>query len=207
MPQLIPGIGTTGLYELQSPFQALLLEDTAYTCVAVRKLEDIIAAGADPKAEYYIAHGLTDADYQTDLAAGVCIVSLQAGEGEWVYVPSSKIVRMPDQGGIPYTTIALAVSLGAIPNALDLSYLKTRIAELVTDTVGVATPEVHAVAISPTTNISQTEHQTLEAAREANIAETLTDYAKLQAVTLQRDQLAQKVQELETALANQLGGP
>lgn len=207
MPQLIPSIGTRGLYTLQSPFQALLLANTAYTCVAVRKLEDIIAAGADPKAEYYTVHGLDDSAYAADLAAGACIVSLQAGAGDWVYVPTSHILSMPDQGGVAYTVMALAVSLSAVPDSLDLSYLKGRIAEVVTESLGVEAPEVHALALSPTTNVSLNEHQALELARQANISETSTDHAKLLAMTAQRDALAVRVQELETALLVAMDAP
>jgi hypothetical protein len=193
---LIPAISTRGLYTLEAPFNAQVLAGVPYTCVAVRKLEDIIAAGGDPKALYYDANNVAGSVYETDVANGVCIVSLQAVEGSWIYVPSSFISVMPDQGGIPYRTIVLGVSLGAIPDALDLGYIKTQIGALVKDNLGVES-EIQEVAISPPGNLSQAEHDTLEAARQVNITNRTTERAKLLAVTAERDAALAKVAELE----------
>lgn len=211
MPQLIPGIGARGLFTLKPPFAAKLLPATPYQCVAVRKLEDIAAAGGDPKALYYTANGLSDADYQADLAAGVVIVSLQASAAEWLYVPSTYIQSMPDQGGIPYTTMAVAVSLGPVANSLDLTYLKTKMKDLASEVLGLdpLVVEAHAMAISATSNVTQTEHAALEAARAVRIAETQTDHAQLLAMTAQRDAAVQRSQEIGAALARyiELYGP
>jgi hypothetical protein len=200
MSQLIPAIGVKGRFVLAAPFAAKLLPNTSYTCVAVRRLEDVVAAGEDPQALYYTPNGLDAARYNADLADNVCIVSLQAAIGEWLYVPSSSITAMPDQGGVPYTVTALAVNLGAIPNSLNLLYLKNQISEVVAATLGVVAPPIHAVALSPTTNVSQTEHDTLEAAREANRVETVTDRANLLAVTAQRDAALTRIAQLENQL-------
>jgi len=193
---LIPAIGTRGLYTLAAPFDQQVLPSVPYTCAAVRKLEDIVAAGADPKAIYYDANNIDATRYQQDLEAGVCICSLQAAEGSWIYVPSSFITVMPDQGGIPYRSIVLAVPLGAIPDALDLAYIKTQLSGLVKDNLGVDV-EVKEVAISPPGNLSQAEHDTLEAARQANITNRTTLRAQLIAVTAQRDAANAKIAELE----------
>lgn len=197
----IPQIGMQGIYTLLTPFDTLLLPKVAYRCAAVRRLEDIVAAGGDPQADYYTARGLDTATYQTDLAAGVCIVSLRAGNGSWVYVPTSYIASMPDQGGIPYTTLALAIKLAAIPDSLDLSYVKSKIQAVVKDNLGVDST-VRTVVISPTTFLSQTEHDTIEAARQANITNSTTDYAQLQQVTQERDTALQKVSELEAYIVS-----
>lgn len=193
---LIPAISTRGLYTLAAPFNAQVLPAVPYTCVAVRKLEDIVAAGGDPKAQYYTANGIADSVYETDVADGVCIVSLQAAEGSWIYVPSSFITIMPDQGGIPYRTIVLGVSMGAIPDALDLTYIKTQITAIVKDNLGIDTT-IQEVAISPPGNLSQAEHATLEAARQVNITNRTTERAKLLAMTAERDAALAKIAELE----------
>ncbi|MNU19580.1 hypothetical protein D3C71_78100 [compost metagenome] len=203
---LIPAISTRGLYTLAAPFDQQVLAAVPYTCVAVRKLEDIVASGADPKAVYYDANDIDDARYQQDLDAGVCIVSLQAAEGSWIYVPSSFITVMPDQGGIPYRSLVLAVPLGAVPDALDLSYIKTQLAALVLDNLGV-TVEVKEVAVSPPGNLSQSEHDTLEAARQANITNRTTLRAQLIAVTAQRDAANAKIAELEEYIIGQAVTP
>lgn len=203
MANNVPQIGMTGLYKLKEPFDKLLLANVAYRCVAVRKLEDIVAAGGDPKELYYTNNSLSDTVYNTDLAAGVCIVSLQAGSGSWVYVPSSYIESMPDQGGIPYTTIVLATSLSAIPNSLDLSYLKNQIEDLVMDTLGVAST-VREIAISQQQHLSQAEHVAIEAARAANIAASTTERAQRLEAERQRDAALEKIQQLEAFIKTKL---
>lgn len=196
MPNVIPQIGTRGLYRLLEPFQAALQPGVAYSCVATRRLQDITAAGGDPQDQYYTPKGLTSERYQADLAANVCIVSLQSSAGHWVYVPSSFIDGAPDQGGIPYTTMALAISLSALPDSVDLSYLKTKLHDVVLDTLGVETT-VRSVALSATTLLSQAEHNAIEAARQAKISNHSTDYAQRLVIEAQRDAAFQRIQLLE----------
>ncbi len=193
---LIPALGTRGLYTLAAPFDTKVLPAVPYTCVAVRKLEDITALGGDPKALYYDANGIDASRYQEDLNAGVAIVSLQAAEGSWIYVPSSFITVMPDQGGIPYRSIVLAVPLGAVPDALDLAYIKTQIADLVRENLGI-TVELKEVAVSPPGNLSQAEHDTLEAARQVNITNRTTERAKYLKAQTDLAAAQQRIQELE----------
>lgn len=196
MAHLIPSIGVRGLYTLLTPFQVKLLANTPYNCIGIRKLEDIVAAGGDPKALYYTANDQSDAKYDEDLALGACIVTLRAFEGPPVYVPSTFITSMPDQGGVPYTTLVLGVSLSAIPDSLDLTYLKSQVVDLVRDTIGV-TSEVREVAVSPPTNLSQAEHATIEAVRAAAVAASQTDYAQLVAANAALAAARQKILELE----------
>lgn len=197
MANLIPGIGVRGLYTLLAPFQAKLLVDTPYNCIAVRRLEDIIAAGGDPQEEYYTANSQSAEKYATDLEAGACIITLQASLGSIVYVPSTFITAMPDQGGIPYSTLILGVSLGAVSDALDLTYIKSKISDVVLENLGVVVEEVKEVVVSAPTNLSQSEHDAVEAARLAAKTSNMTDNAKLIAMTAQRDALLQRVSELE----------
>ena len=196
MNNLLPQIGTSGIYTLSAPFAASLLPDVSYNCVAVRKLQDIVAAGADPYETYYQPLGISAEKYAADMALGACIVSLQAGASGWVYVPSTYIVRMPDQGGIRYTTMALAISLSAIPDAVDLTYIRNKIHDVVMENLGVEST-VKAIALSPPALITQVEHAALEAARLVKITNATTDHAKLIAVTAQRDSAYQKIAQLE----------
>lgn len=206
MSQFTPSVGVRGLFNLKPPFDSQILPNTAYEVKAVRTLDDLISSsGIDPKDLYYTHNGLDD-QYDADVQDGVSIVSL-AADAEWIYVPSSYILSMPDQGGIPYTVLALAVMLGPLADSFDLSYLKTSMADLVQATIGITPGEVRTVALSSTTNVSQAEHDRIEAARQALITESDTDRAKLLAMTAERDALAQKVQELETALLEQMAPP
>lgn len=196
MSGFIPTLGTRGLYTLLPPFDTALLEDIPYTCIAVRRLADIIAAGGDPKAEYYTPNALTDAQYAADIVAGVCIITLQAESIDVVYVPSSYISGFPEIGGIPYTQLLLAMDIGALPDSLDLTYVKGKLADVVLENLGVTTT-VKTVVASLTTNVTDAEHATLETARQALIGTVTTDHARYLQASTDLAAAQAKITELE----------
>lgn len=202
MSNLIPEVGSSGIYKLRAPFNTRLAQDLRYTCIAVRRLADIVAAGGDPKDLHYTSNGLSDAQYDADVANGVCIVTLQSDGSGVVYVPSSYIESYPSMGGVPYRAIALVVSLGAIPDSLDLTYLKTRIRGVVKDTIGVDR-ELQTVTTSPVSLIEQGTHETLEAARLAIVSESNTDYARALAAETALASARQHIAELEAYIRSQ----
>lgn len=200
---LTPPIGASGIFRLSGPYALLLQTNVSYTCDAVRKMADIVVLGIDPHAEFYAEHSLTYQQYETDLQNGECIVSLRSNGGHWVYVPTSYILSYPNMGGIPYTAIVLGINIGAVPNYLDLSAIKQRIVDTVRETIGV-TSTVAQVAISPTKNLPQTDHNAIEASRVANITATRTDRALYLEAVAQRDALTLRIQELEAYIAANL---
>lgn len=192
----VPSIGMQGLYSLIAPFAGKLIPNVPYKCTAIRALADIIAQGGDPKAEFYDANGLSDADYAADIAAQVVIVTLQHAGLDMLQVPSTYISGFPNMGGVPYTQLLLGVDLGAVPDAMDLEFLKDKVKDVVLESIGVA-PEAHLVAASPTTIVSDVDHAAAQAARQAIVGEVRTDRAKFLEAQAQSVVLAEKVQELE----------
>jgi len=93
-----------------------------------------------------------------------------------LYVPSTYMTSYPDVGGVPYSVIALAISLGPIPDSLDLTYLKSKLIDVVKEIVGIET-SVNTVAVSPPALIALNDSKALEAARAAKITTVETDYA------------------------------
>ena len=197
MANLIPQIGATGKYQLQTPFDAQIKENAVYTCIAVRRLGDFVSIGRDPKALYYDANELGDNAWERDsLDPDVCIVTLVSKAKQTIYVPTTYILSYPDLGGIPYTVRLLGINLGAIPDTMDLSNLITSIENLVKDTVGIEST-AQTVAVSETKIISQEDHETIEDARLDLITVDKTDRAtvlELQAIV--QAQLT-RIQELE----------
>jgi hypothetical protein len=196
MSQYTPQVGQAGLYTLLPPFDTQLVASTPYACIAVRKLTDIIAAGGDPFAEYYEPNQLDDAAFQADVAADACIVSLQAGGHTVVYVPTTYIAGAPNIGGVPYTVMALGISLGAIPDSLDLTYIKGKIQADVLENLGVDA-EVHAMAISLPTLLTHDQAKAAEIARQAKKGTVVTDYAKYLKEKDLRESAELRIQQLE----------
>lgn len=173
---LIPPIGASGLYRLAQPYASQINLNISYTTMAVRKISDIVALGVDPFVAFYEPYGLTKQQYEQDANSGVCIVSLQSNSGVWVYVPSSFIEAYPQVNGVPYISVALMVHLGALPDSLNLNYVRNTIVDTVAATLGV-TPEVQTVVTSPKTLVSQDNHMAAENARQVNISSNTTNYS------------------------------
>lgn len=203
MSNLIPSIGAKGKYRLHSPFD-VLIKDVAYTCVAIRRLTDFITMGRDPKELYYDPHGLDDTVWDEDSSnPEVCIVSLRSDSGLWLYVPSTFILSFPDINSIPYSVRVLGVSLGAIPESLDLSNLYTNMIDLVRDTIGVES-EVKSVVISETTLLPNDTHETLEIARNDLIESSQTQRATIIELHRQLDALRDTNHALEEHIKTRL---
>jgi hypothetical protein len=198
---LIPELGAAGVFTLTAPFNNALMANASYTCIAIRQLEDIIAAGGDPYTQYYQPREQTSGDlqaqYQADLGNGVCIITLQQSSGAVAYVPSSFVASYPSKGGVPYTNLMMAVDLGAMPTYVDLTFLKQQIANLVKTTVGLTSVLIQTVVVSPTTNLSASDHARAEAARQANITITNTPESQVIALTKQLQTLQGQYANLE----------
>lgn len=204
MANILPALGSYGLFELDEPFNNALTPDVSYTCVALRQLDDIVRAGGNPKSSHYDPKGIPDAKYALDAAAGVCIVSLQDPSGAIVHVPSSYILKFPDSSGVPYTAMLLSLELGPIPDSLDLSWLSQRAKDLIRETIGITSVTAHAVAISNTILVNRDTHLGYEAARRLNITENQTDLAKYLKASTDLQAAQQRITELETYIKTNL---
>jgi hypothetical protein len=198
---LNPNIGSSGLWTLASPFDAKLQAGVSYSCVAVRLLSDIIGNGGDPFTLYYSPNGLTQTDFQNDVSAGASIVSLQATGGTWLYLPNTYITQMPSQNNVPYTSIVLGVHCGALPDLLDLTYVKSKVSLAVQDAIGV-TPTIKSLAVSAKTLISQTEHAAITSTRNAAISQAGTPTAQLITVKGQLTSCQQQVTSLTSYISS-----
>ena len=191
-----PAMGLSGIYKLKSPYDQLVTPKVVYTCRSLRTLNDIFAAGEDPYVTYYKPVGLDETAYQTDAKTNVVIVGLQAGTGEWIYVPDSYIVQAPSNNGVKYTSIVLGVSLGSIPDDTNLDGLISSFNQLVLANFGV-TPTVKGVVVAQPAYISNDQHTRLLAARKEKISQAEPDPLKI--ARLEKDLLTAqtKIAELE----------
>jgi hypothetical protein len=201
MASFIPQVGVKGVWTLLTPFQSLLTPNIAYKCLAIRSLQDIIAGGGDPQTLYYTPNNLSSQVYQTDLANGVNILTLQNDSGITVYVPDSYLTTFPDIGGVPYNVVVLTINLGAIPESTDLTYLNSKISDAVQDNLGVSATIIPVVA-SATTIVSNDADATFQAARQTAIANNQTDNARYLAVNALLQSAVQQIEMLEAYIVS-----
>lgn len=203
MANLIPSIGAKGTYSLRSPYD-VLIKDSTYTCVAIRRLSNFVGTAKDPKRLYYDPYQPDDVAWEQDSNdPEVCIVSLRSDSGHVLEIPSTFILSYPNLNGVPYTVKVLAINLGAIPDSLDLSNLYTEIKNLVRDTVGIES-EVKSVAISDTKLKSKEDHDALESARVDLIVSSQTERARRLELERQNQALRDNILALETYIKDNL---
>lgn len=203
LQQYLPDIGATGNYYLKAPYDTLVKAGVSYTCKAIRKLSSFIAEGQDPFSFYYESVGLDETTFQADVDAGVSIVSLQTDGGEWLHIPSNYITRFPNMNGIVYRAMMLGVSLGAIPDTMNLEALKTSVNNLVYDTLGI-TPVIKEVVISVPSIVSKTDHDLIEQARIAKTKIKMSDTGLLAKANQDLATARAKIVELENYIKTKL---
>lgn len=203
---MIPPINVSGIFTLASPFNTQVTPGTVYKCIAIREFPDILKKGEDPFVLYYHPNGLSEQDYTNDYNAGEAIVTLRSAGGQFIYVPTSRILSYPNQAGVRYTGIALAVRLGPIPDNLDLSVVVQKISDDVRDYFGI-TPQIQKVAYTESVNKSAADAATLEAARQAAITQTQTDHAKLIAAQATITAQAQQIVALQDWIKQHIPPP
>jgi hypothetical protein len=196
-PHLLPQVNSKGVIKLAAPFVTVVTANIPYTIAAVRRLSDFATSGLDPFALYYEPAGLSQEIFENDVKAGVCIISLQSPSDEWVYVPNSYLLAMPDAAGVAYSNKVVAVNLGALPDDLSLDYFKTALAELAHDLLGVTDADVRSLIVSAPTYLSQVDHATFSAARKTIMGIVVTNYAKYREAERLRVQAIAKIAELE----------
>lgn len=190
-----PPLQAQGRYILVAPWT--LNAAKLYTCVAVRSFEDIYKLGHDVYETYYVSRGMTNGtivegepfSFEDEKKAKVNIVTLLSSDNEVIYVPDTFIASFPDLSEVPYCHLVVSVDIGAVPDYLQLDYLKTQLSETVTQILGVADPTVKEHRIPLDTNPTRLEHDALEVARTGAITIAETDKAKLIRQQTQIDEL------------------
>lgn len=206
MPRFTPPLGSKGKISLRAPWSTN--PNVLYTCKAVRTFDDVYNSGRDVYHVFYKAMGLIEGSttytptpfvFEDEVEANVVIVTLSGDDGGIIYVPDSFISTQPDTTEVVYSHIVLSASIGAVPDNLDLSALKTQIANLIQGTLGL-TPVIQESRLPSLNNPTAAQHAIMEGARIGGIALTETDRSRAERVlgdaTLLHGQIATLTQIL-----------
>lgn len=191
-----PPLETKGRFSLRSPFPDV--GNRFLNVIAVRLFDDCDAQGDDVFKDFYEPVALTEQDYQRDRSAGAAIVTLVDPEGEILYVPDTYIASYPNAGDVKYAHAVMSISLGPVPDILDLAAVGTQVRALVQGTVGVDNTVLFHIA--PTTDVVTPEqHEANEIARQAQITNRQTidaDNARLRQLLTIKDQTIEDYREI-----------
>lgn len=197
MDRKIPPIGTRGIYSLNAPWatDATVL----YSCAALREFVDLENLGSNVYETYYLPYDLERSIYERDRRNNAVIVTLVSETEAPIYVPSSYIASFPDLSYRNYQHLVLSASLGPLPDYIDLTFVKDQMAATLSEVIGV-TPVVHVSVAAMNGVISPEDHDVLEVARAAAIANRTTDHARVLQLQQQNTALAQRLAILEQIL-------
>ena len=200
---ILPAIGTSGIFELKAPLNGLLVNSENYTCKAIRKISEYLANNEDPSEIIYKKYGLSSSDYEEATARDESILSLQSGKGHWVYAPSKFIVKYPDTNGVPYRTMTVAAALPALEANFNYEFLCELLSDIVKDTIGIA-PIIKMVESSKVVLVPEEIHRTTQMNRNIAIANKTTDRARYRSLLIAHQSALDKIQALETYIKENL---
>lgn len=191
---IIPQINSTGFFQVKSPWQ--MPENTIYTCIAVRDFSDFTAIGENVFDLVYKPKNIPVELYQADVAAGAKIITLASRTQPTIYIPSTYLTGYPLMDNVAYSHVVLGVSLGAIPDNMDLTFLKDQMQGLVSSVIGV-TPTVELNAAPSDNYMSATQHAAWLQARQEAITSRETDLARLMQANATISTLRQVIAQYE----------
>lgn len=202
MANKTPTMYLTGKWGISSPFN--INPNGIYICKAIQSFEDVRQKGLNPFVEYYEPFGITKATFDNDEQNLVNIVTLMSDTNPTIHIPDSFILSFPDKTSIPYRHVVLSVSMGAVPDTLTFFDLKTKIKNIVLDSVGVDTVVKEHQAGAVESWLTQQEHDTAESNRKARFVDNQSLYSIIRDKDLRIQQLEEKLSISEEVITNLL---
>ncbi|AGX01902.1 hypothetical protein CF95_gp180 [Erwinia phage PhiEaH1] len=193
-----------GLYTLRMPWTTD--NKVLYTCTALRTFRELIANGNDVFVTYYQPKGLQQSDYEADNAAGAILCVLQGDDGSIINVPDTYVVSYPDSSVPAVGHFVLSASIGPMRMDVNMDFLRSKVGEVISDTIGVV-PEVFVDVLDSSTVMTREEYDAMEAARTAAIKNRSTTYALLLQEQARTTVLQNKVAELQSLLEQKQQNP
>ena len=138
MTYIIPPINTKGVFIFHPPYaDDTNINKKEYEVIEIRKIKALHDDGLDPLNSIYLKAGLTKEDFIEDLNTDVPIVTLSADGDQYLYIPADRIKEMPAIIGHTATERLVTLSLGLMPDDINLEMLYENIAIMVNDTISV----------------------------------------------------------------------
>lgn len=158
MKYTVPPISTRGVFIFHAPYaDDPDINKKEYEVVEIRKIKSFHDDGLDPLNNIYIKHGLTKDDFIEDLEGDVPIITLAVDDQQFLYVPADRIKEMPAIIGYTATERLITLSLGLVPDNINLDTLYENIATMVHDTISIK-PDMTEQPGGPTVLISDTDY-------------------------------------------------
>lgn len=190
----VPIIGSTGVYGFSSPLTSKATE--VLECTGVRTISDYVANNDDPFVVAYQENGLTLADYESDAALNLEIVTFRNDGGFIYHIPSRYIASFPIQDGILYRGVSFVCSVPAMMVKKDMTTVENEIKAAITRTLGVES----VVSLVDTTDVqpvSPNDSVLVETERSIAMGNDIDIYARYTEILNENDSLRERIMLLE----------
>jgi hypothetical protein len=199
----LPSLGMSGFYALAAPYDKLISTSAQYKCEGVKSLAAAIAEGQDPLKNVYLANGDSEANFKSDLARGISLVTISSRSGQLIVFPAGALLQVPLADGVVYRNTVLAVALGALPETQDFTELQEEVLQLVLNKFGI-NGATYLTTVNSAVVLTQNQHQAVMAAREAKIAEGESIIAQNASLQTQLTAALNKIVQLEQYIKSNL---
>lgn len=204
MARNTPPLHAKGVYSLLAPWTTV--GNALYECIAIRSFADFVDRGESVFERFYAPKSLDLVTYEADYNQGAHIITLQSETSAIIFVPDTYIEKFPDLTGVAYKRIVCSILLGPLPDSVDLTFLKASLAALTSDVTGVeGTVTDHVAPYAGV--VSADQHATLEAGRQAAIANRTTDRATVLSQQVLINAQNQRIQALEQLVTQLQAAP
>ena len=202
---ITPTINSKGCYTSITPFDLIIQDRKPYTVIAIKTIKEIVLDGKDPFKSIYEPVGLTQLNFETDINEGVLIITLAGDGGEILDIPNRYLSSLPTQDGVLYSSKVLAVPLGIIPDALDLSTTISNLHDVLQDNLGVDA-SIEPVVTSSGIKISYADDAILTTLRTNNITVNKSWRARYLEEVARNLILEEKISKFECYIKNNCCG-
>jgi len=192
MNYLIPPINTVGKFKLKPPLDNLLNDKIEYKVISIRSIKEMLEDNIDVYKDIYEKLGLDKTYYDQDLANDGSIVTLLSPEMEYIYIPSSFFLSIPDVTGVIFRKTFIVADLGLIPEDADIDYLIKDISDLITNAYGVL-PTMSKKQLESKVLISYDDYDKFEKDRITRVNLKTTCRSMLQMMTYQLLEMKKKI--------------
>lgn len=168
-----PPFKVSGLWELRKPW--VCNGTQVYTCIAIRKFDEILLDQGDIYRDYYYPKGLAYGVYEADKELGASIVTILSEFGEEIDVPDTYIVKYPQVNLADYHHVILSASLGPLPTKANLTHVRAKMMEVLEAVVGKKpTIKLHSAPVMNAITTKQARQA--EQVRQSAITDRTTTY-------------------------------
>ena len=214
MPEItvnVPSVGTHAYFTFKEPVNYYLRNKYNLNSLGIKlkvvsiiSMNDIIRNDMrDPYSDIYVPANISEAQYKKDLLDDISIVSLSytdiRGVLRFIRCPINYIESISSVTNREYLNKVILIDLNKLDSETDLTPIFNDLKDFIESRTGIE-PQVKEVSIGEIEFVTEDEHVLRETIRNNSKTVYKTLSVQLEEITLNRDQILQRLSDLNIAL-------